>query len=206
MVSVVAAHNRHLHAGAVDAMFRDRKRIFVDGLKWDIPVVDGVYEMDQFDGPSALYLIDEGGSAMPHRGSVRLLPTTGPHLLGDIFPNLAEDSPPRADDTWEITRLCTAPALRGEEARRVRRRIAQGMVETALLYGMRRFTAVAHTEWLSAVMATGWETRPLGLPQVIGGETIGAIEILVDTATLQLLRSKFGTHGPVLALDAQVAA
>lgn len=206
MVALVGAHNRSRHEHSLDAMFRDRKRIFVDWLKWDIPVIDGVYEMDQFDDARALYLIDEGADERPHLGSVRLLPTTGPYLLGDVFPRLAEDGPPRQEDTWEITRLCTAPGFKGADALAIRRRIAQALVETALLYGVSRYVAVAHVEWLSGIIATGWETRPLGLPQDVDGELVGAIEILVNPATLSFLRRKYETHGPVLALDAQQAA
>jgi N-acyl-L-homoserine lactone synthetase len=206
MVALITAQNRERHEPALDAMFRDRKRIFVDHLKWDIPVVNGVYEMDQFDGPDALYLVDEGGPVQPHLASVRLLPTMGPHLLGDVFANLAEGGPPRGDDIWEITRLCTTPTLRGADAVAARRRIAQAMVETALVYGVTRFTAVAHVAWLSGVVATGWETRPLGLPQMVDGEMVGAIEIIIEPATLQLLRAKYGTRGPILALDAEIAA
>jgi len=69
----------------IDGMFRDRKRVFVDLLKWDVPVVDGEYEIDQFDTDRAVYLIavDDAGD---HLGSIRLLPTDGDHILGSIFP------------------------------------------------------------------------------------------------------------------------
>ena len=35
------------------AMFEDRKSIFVDLLKWDVPVLDGHFELDQFDTPAS---------------------------------------------------------------------------------------------------------------------------------------------------------
>src|SRR3546814_9359293 len=74
----------HIHHGCsladplAAAMFRDRKRQFVDQFGWDVPVVAGQYEFDQYDGDDADYLIavdGEGG----HAGSMRLLPTIGPH-------------------------------------------------------------------------------------------------------------------------------
>ena len=36
MVDVVTANNRHKYRELVDAMHADRKRIFVDSLKWEI--------------------------------------------------------------------------------------------------------------------------------------------------------------------------
>jgi len=35
------------------AMFAARKEVFVDLLKWDLPVLDGRFEIDQFDTPAA---------------------------------------------------------------------------------------------------------------------------------------------------------
>ena len=42
---------------ALRAMFEARKRVFVDLLKWDVPVLDDAYEIDQFDTPVASYLV-----------------------------------------------------------------------------------------------------------------------------------------------------
>jgi N-acyl-L-homoserine lactone synthetase len=39
------------------AMFEDRKSVFVDLLKWDVPVLDGRFESDKFDDEYANYLI-----------------------------------------------------------------------------------------------------------------------------------------------------
>ena len=71
------------------SMYAARKSVFVDLLGWDVPVLDGQFEIDQFDGPQTLYLI----AAEPdgtHLGSMRLLPTSGPTLLGDIFDFLCD--------------------------------------------------------------------------------------------------------------------
>jgi acyl-homoserine lactone synthase len=115
---------------------------------------------------------------------------------------LCENGVPKADDIWEITRLCTAPQLRGREAWLARSYLAVGMVEFALLYGITKYTCVAETSWLSSIMAVGWECEPLGLPRDINGESIGALMINITPATLQLFRMKMGWRHPVLELDA----
>ena len=202
MVDVVTANNRHKFRDQVDAMHFDRKRIFVDSLKWDIPVVEGKYEIDQFDNEEAVYLLALDAKKETHLGSVRLLPSSKPHLLGEVFPMLCDQGVPRADDIWEITRLCTAPQLRGREAWLARSYLAVGMVEFALLYGINKYTCVAETSWLSSILAVGWECEPLGLPKEINGETVGALIINITPATLQLFRMKMGWRHPVLELDA----
>ena len=94
MVDVVTANNRHRFAGVLDQMHRDRKAVFVDRLKWDVPVVDGVFEKDQFDTSDAIYLVATDPKHQQHLGSVRLLPSNGPHLLGEVFPHLCEKAVP----------------------------------------------------------------------------------------------------------------
>lgn len=91
------------------AMFEARKRVFVDLLKWDVPVLDGRYEVDQFDDEHAVYLIvaDQQGE---HAGSARLLKSIRPHILDTLFPGLCAAPPPRASDVLEITRGSHASA------------------------------------------------------------------------------------------------
>jgi len=201
MVDVVTVNNRRNFREPLEAMHRDRKKIFVDGLKWDIPVVDGQYEIDQFDTDDAIYLLALDAQRKRHMGSVRLLPSTGPHLLGSVFPYLCDKGVPVGDDIWEITRLCTAPA-KDVEPRPVRRQIATALCEFGLLYGINKYTCVAHVQWLSSLLAVGWECEPLGEPRQVGGEMIGAMSISITPATLQMFRNKTGSRMPVLQIDA----
>jgi len=200
MVDVVTVNNRHNFRPTLEQMHRDRKTIFVDKLKWDVPVVDGEYEIDQFDNDDAIYLLALDPERRRHLGSVRLLPTIGPHLLSDVFPFLCEQDVPRGDDIWEITRLCTAPE-KDIDHRTVRRRIATALCEFGLLYGIRRYTCVSHMPYLSHLLSVGWECEPLGEPKEVGGSVLGALSITITPATLQLFRHKMQSRVPVLQLD-----
>jgi N-acyl-L-homoserine lactone synthetase len=202
MVDVVTANNSYKFRALLDSMHRDRKRIFVDTLKWTVPVVDGQYEIDQFDNADAIYLVVSDVTKTEHLGSVRLLPTTRPHLMDSVFPMLCDKGVPRGENIWEITRFCTAPQLRGKKAWMAQSNLAVGMVEFALLYGIDQYTLLAETGFLSTIMAVGWECEPLGLPQEINGETVGALRIKITPATLQLMRAKMGWRHPILELDA----
>ena len=91
---------------AMRGMFAARKSVFVDLLKWDLPVLDGRYELDQFDDKFARYLIITDRDQQ-HLGSARLLPTVRPHLLDTVFPALCDQEPPRGEKIWEITSLRT---------------------------------------------------------------------------------------------------
>ena len=198
MVSVVNFDNKSQFANELKSMHRHRKQIFVDFLKWEVPVVDGQYEIDQFDNETAVYLLARDEKTSAHLGSVRLLPSTGPHLLHDLFPYLCDGDVPVSKDVWEITRLCTAPKV--EDAKRIRTELATALMEFGLLFGIRQYTSVAHMAWLSQVLAAGWDCEPLGLPQKVGNDEIGAIAINVSPAALQMFRSRLEVTQPLLRL------
>jgi acyl-homoserine lactone synthase len=93
------------------AMFAARKRVFVDLLKWDVPVLAGQYELDQFDDPHATYLILSDGDG-GHLGSARLLETERPHILDMLFPELCPSGVPRGPSVREVTREVLTPLRR----------------------------------------------------------------------------------------------
>lgn len=192
MINHVNARNMRLHEPALDAMFRDRKRIFVDILGWEVPV-DGPYERDQFDNEHAEYLIVCDPVTREHFGSMRLLCTDRPNILGDLFPMLCEDEPPSDPAIWELTRLCLSPRLRARDRLRVRNRLFTNLVEYALLNGIKAYTGVAHMSWYAQLLALGWRCTPLGLPQEVNGEIIAAAMAHIEPNTIELFRQA-GTY------------
>lgn len=192
----------------LDAMHRDRKHVFVDLLKWDVPVVAGCFEIDQFDDERAIYLVAATGEG-EHRGSIRLLPTDGPHILGTIFPELCDEGVPRGASIYEISRGCLSMRLRAAERREVRNALTTAAVEFALMHDIDAFTCIADSGWLSQVLALGWDCWPLGLPRKIGRSLTGALKIDITPETPHLLRDA-GTYrtAPLVMADmpAQVLA
>ncbi len=66
-------------------MHRLRYRVFKLRLNWNV-VVSGDMEIDEYDVLRPVYLLDratDGGI----QGCVRLLPSTGPTMLREIFPS-----------------------------------------------------------------------------------------------------------------------
>lgn len=178
----------------LDAMFRDRKRIFVDLRKWQVPVIDEQYEIDQFDGPRTIYCVatDEHGD---HRGSIRLIPTDEPHILGSLFPHLCFGEVPSGPDIYELTRGCVSPRLKPAERRAVRNALTTAVVDYALYRGISSYTCIADSGWLSQILALGWDCRPLGLPMKIASTMTGALQIDITSETPRLLQAA-GTYVP----------
>ena len=168
------------------AMFAARKRVFVDLLKWDVPVIDGRFEIDQFDDEHATYLILTDGAG-DHLASARMLPTTRPHILDSLFAALCDDVPPRGPPCFEITRFCLDRDLDARERRTCRDTLVCALVDHALECGIASYTAIAEMGWVQQILSFGWRCRPLGLPRLIDGMMLAALKIEIDAATPHLL-------------------
>lgn len=171
---------------ALKAMFRARKEVFVDLLKWDVPVLAGEFEIDQFDDEHARYVIvaDEHGA---HLASARLLETTRPHILGNLFPGLCAAGVPTGSKVLEITRFCLDRHQNASTRRSARNRLVTALVDFALARGTQSYSGVAEMAWLQQILAFGWDCRPLGVPQEIGGHLLGALQISITAETPRLL-------------------
>ena len=166
----------------LQAMFEARKRVFVDLLNWDVPVLGDRYEVDQFDTEEATYLILTGKNA-EHRASARLLRTDRSHILADLFPYLCEGPLPMGATTREITRFCIEPRLDRVERRTARDQLVTAFVEHALQSGITDYTAVATRAWHRQISAFGWKCRALGPCRRVGEEWLVALHIEIDAAT-----------------------
>ena len=106
MIVVIEKNNAHKYSNLVDKMHRLRARIFHDRLGWDVRVVDGK-ERDKYDDEGPVYIIYTDDEAHEVKGSLRLLPTTGPTLLSDCFADTLPDAALLSAPTiWEATRFC----------------------------------------------------------------------------------------------------
>jgi acyl-homoserine lactone synthase len=181
-------------------MFEDRKAIFVDLLKWEIPH-DGRFERDQFDDEHAEYLIVNDADSGEHFASLRMLRTDRPHILGSLFSQLCDETVPTGPDIREISRMCLSPRHRGPERMAARNLLASAMTEYALLTGIRAYTGVADMGWMSRVLSAGWRCEPLGMPRQVGGAMVGAMMIHIDADTIRRLQVSGKYHSSVLRAE-----
>ncbi len=106
MIKLINNANKHKHMNTLDQMFRLRKATFHDRLGWDVRL-EGDWEIDQFDELNPTYVLSVNEETGQVVGSLRLLPTTGPNMLMDVFPQLLEEkSSIRSGSIWESSRFC----------------------------------------------------------------------------------------------------
>lgn len=186
MLHIVKEPFRPVPDAVLHAMFAARKSVFVDLLKWQVPVLDGRFEVDQFDDEQARYVIlsELDGT---HLASARLLPTTRSHILDSFYGDLCEQAPPHGEDIFEITRFCLDRTLRAPERRVARNSLVTALAEHALTNGIARYVAIAEMSWFQQILAFGWKCRPLGMPQMMDGSMLVALEIEIGPDTLDRL-------------------
>jgi len=105
MIVIIEPYNAAKNVYLLEQMFRLRAEVFHDRLAWDVVVKDGE-ERDKCDDQNPVYVIytDEHGRL---KGSLRLLPTTGPTLSADLFSDTDPDAAHlMAPTIWECTRFC----------------------------------------------------------------------------------------------------
>jgi len=183
---------------ALRAMFAARKEVFIDLLGWDLPVLAGRYELDQFDDAEADYLILMEGAA--HRASTRLLRTDRPHLLSDLFAHLCAGPLPQGPTIREITRFCLDRHQNAGERRSARNQLVSALALHALERGVTAYTGVADVGWFAQIRQFGWQCEPLGQPVRCDGRELVALHIHIDRDTPDRLRSAGIWETPSLAL------
>lgn len=87
-----------------DQMFRLRAKVFRDELQW--VEFEGERESDVYDRMDPVYVMHTDPLGIHLYACGRLMPTSGPTLLADVFGDTVPDADFASPFVWEITRLC----------------------------------------------------------------------------------------------------
>jgi acyl homoserine lactone synthase len=152
MITVIEGVDRDRHPDLIDEMFRMRAAVFAERLEWDVTVTNGL-EIDRFDTEDPLYLlsVDERTGAL--LGGVRLLPTTGPNMLRDVFPVLVPGGAPESPLIWESSRFAINPAA-FDTVDRVQANHVVNLITVELLCGIVEVCQRAGIEHIVSVFDT----------------------------------------------------
>ncbi len=203
MIHIVMPENAHLYREEMEQAYRLRHRVFVDEMKWtELTQPDG-RKIDRFDDEDAVHMLYIGGNGKV-LGYQRMLPSTRPHLLSDVFPQLCEDERPVGPHIWEWTRYCVEPAHRerGRALSPVANALLSSIVEWGLECGVNTIIIEMNPLWLLRLVQLHFRTIPLGLPQPIGGQDTVAVTAAFDRRTLARLQEMRGISDRALGQPA----
>jgi acyl-homoserine lactone synthase len=204
MIDLVLPESRFDYAGALMEMHHDRKQVFVDRFGWRLPAKGSWLEVDQFDDDFAVYLLARSAEGR-HQGSVRLLPSSRPHMMDTLFSCLCPDGVPSGDDIWEISRLVTNPTdASGTSVLKVHRLLALALVEFAAANRINAYSLVAEASKVPALLSVGWGVMPIGLPTMVEGAELQALRIDLQPHTLEWMRQRLRIDHSVLRVPAPI--
>ena len=179
-------------------MYRLRHAVFHDRLGWDVNSDDGM-EHDEFDQANPVYVLVRGNDD-DLEACWRLLPTNGPYMLKDVFPQLLAGQPaPQRADVWELSRFAVAEGkadAAGFGLSNIPVRMVQAAVRFARENGIERYVSVTSVAVERMFRKLGVHVERLGPPLRIGRVLTVACSLEIDAITDFALFGTLPEHAP----------
>jgi acyl-homoserine lactone synthase len=199
MIHIVTRENRHLYERELIEQHRIRYEVYIVERKWDGLQVRNGLEYDQFDDDDTIYILAiENGRVV---GGGRMYPTTKPHLMSDVCPQLANvKGVPIGPDIFEWTRLYVVKDMRdgGRYGSAIVGQLFSGGLEYALEEGMTELSLQFEAFWFPRLQQHGWKIKPLGLPTLIRNDWWIGATIPVSEEVVRSTRAFYRIEGPLL--------
>jgi acyl homoserine lactone synthase len=178
-MQIVYGNSTNLHPQLMNSAARYRHKVFIEKLGWQLNCHD-LLENDQFDRPDTVYVIAKNESG-DIAGIARLLPTTRPYLLGDVFPQLLNGSkPPASEDVWELSRFAAVDfdaqhtTAMGQFSSSQTIELLNAAIECACRHGAKRLITVSPIGVERLMRKLGLQARRAGPPMVTNNQSVCA--------------------------------
>ncbi|GLR08428.1 acyl-homoserine-lactone synthase [Mixta theicola] len=164
-----------------------RAKVFKDRMGWEVPILSGM-EIDGYDALDPYYMVIRNKTD-DVCGCWRLLPTEGPYMLKDTFPELLHgERAPVSERVWELSRFAIETesdcnfgfAQRAMEAMRK-------IVTFADEKGIDKYVTVTTVAIERLLRHAGIDITRFGKPLNIGKERAIALEIHLEEKTRSAL-------------------
>ena len=212
MIVTIESPDRANYPQLIDEMYRMRAEVFSGRLGWEVTVTDG-RETDRFDDEDPLYLISFDETTGSLKGAVRLLPTTGPNMLRDVFQILTPEGAPESPLIWESSRFAINPGIfQGVDRVMANHRVNAitlellcGIVEVCRKSGIEHIVSVFDARMARIFRAIDCPFDIIGTPTRIGKTMTYAALFEMSDAMRQRLGRVGGFDEPVLASQSALA-
>jgi acyl homoserine lactone synthase len=194
VIDVVTPDLYAAYAGELRLMFEQRHRVFKQRMGWAVGSEAGE-ERDAFDDFFPIYLLayHSGGRLA---GSWRFLPTTGPYMLRDVFPQLLQGAKaPYHPLIWEGSRF----AVEGRGSRsRTSSELLCAVTETCIALGIRELITVYDARMERLLPRLGCPPKWQSPPCPVGNSLAFTGRFDMTHETLSSLRATGGIQGSVI--------
>ncbi len=179
------------NSAKLNSMHFLRAEVFKYKKGWDVTLLSGM-EIDGYDALNPFYLlIDDPSDSKSVMGCWRILPTTGPYMLKDTFPELCEEQIPEAEDVWELSRFAVQTKERTSmQFSNTARNAIREIVAFGVNQQLHSYVTVTTVGVERMLRKLGIRTDRLGKPQQIGVENTVALRISLGEETCAALELK----------------
>lgn len=212
MIVTIESPDRANYPDLIDEIYRMRAEVFSSRLGWEVTVTDG-RETDRFDDEDPLYLVSLDETTGFLKGAVRLLPTTGPNMLRDVFQILTPEGAPESPLIWESSRFAVNPGIfHGEDRVNANHRVNAitlellcGIVEVCQKSGIEHIVSVFDARMARIFRSVDCPFDVIGTPTRIGKTMTYAALFEMSDGMRQRLGHVGGLDEPVLASSGALA-
>lgn len=178
---------KDFHSRDIWEMHRLRTRVFKERMGWEVPILSGM-EIDGYDAIDPYYMVIRGKENKVC-GCWRMLPSVGPYMLKDTFPELLHGTPaPEADNVWELSRFAIETEnLHGFGFAGVTLDAMREIVRFGNSRGITNYVTVTTTAIERLMRRTGIKTTRYGPPIRIGVENAVGLNIDIGEETRMAL-------------------
>ncbi|NSY44981.1 acyl-homoserine-lactone synthase [Agrobacterium tumefaciens] len=187
------------HSGFAESVWQFRHRHFVERFGWEALRKPDGREIDSFDTENAVHLVLEDVGVV--LGYSRLLTTSAPHLLSDVYPEIMGGGEyPRQTNIYEWTRCVAEPGatLLGVEASHM---LLTGVAEFCLSSGIEALIVETHPKLVNLLVSNLWDVTPLAAPVVYDGSLVLPICAAPSPSALASHHRGARINGSVLVLE-----
>ena len=171
-------------------MHRLRAKVFKEKMGWDVPVIGGM-EIDGYDALDPYYMMIMT-SAKGLSGCWRALPTSGPYMLKDTFPELLYGQPaPEDPKVWELSRFAIeAEGPQGFGFSGLSLDALRAIVSFGDRMGIEHYVTVTTSSIERMMRRAGFAVTRFGPPMRIGVELAVAVDFDIGEQTHEALFGK----------------
>lgn len=171
-------------------MHRLRAKVFNDRMGWEVPIMSGM-EIDGYDALEPYYLMVKN-RAKGLRGCMRVLPSVGPYMLKDTFPELLHGhSAPENPKIFELSRFAVeADDQQAFGFSELTMHVTREIVRFGDKMGIERYVTVTTPSIERMMRRAGLAVTRYGPPIRIGVENAVALDFDIGEQTHEALFGK----------------
>lgn len=174
-------------------MHRLRAQVFKEKMGWDVTVTPDKLEVDQFDLPDTVYLLALN-SDRHVIGTWRLLPSTGPTMIRDLWPQYLDSLPmPSSPRVWEVSRFAIHSPVKNPDAAQQETQQAIGemfcaLTELCIAAGIEEIYTFYDERIEKMLRRLNCQPHKISKRLPVDGELCQVGAFKTDSAMLQMLR------------------